>query len=137
MEDEALWGRFLAAELPHAEWTHEAHVRVAYLHVRRYTLDEAHLRMRAGIVRLNASHGLIESPERGYHETITRAWLALVAALPAEHGEDSRSVVTRHASRLTRDALLRHYSRERLLSLAARARFLEPDREPLPEPPAA
>ena len=127
--------RFNGARLTHEEWTHEAHLRVAHLHLQRYVFDEAHLRMRAGIVRLNASHGLVESATRGYHETMTRAWLALVAALPPAVGDaDSRGVVSAHAARLTRDAPLQHYSKDRLLSLEARARFVEPDLAAFPAP---
>ena len=35
--------------------------------------------MRAGILRLNAAHGTPNSDTRGYHETITRAYLVLLA----------------------------------------------------------
>lgn len=131
MTDDALWIAFHERTLPHAEWTHAAHLRIAWLHLARYSLDEAHLRMRAGIIRLNAAHGLVESPERGYHETLTRVWLALVAAARArDPGADSASFLASHA--LGRDAPLRHYTRERLFSLPARAMFVPPDVEPLP-----
>jgi hypothetical protein len=105
---------------------------MAWLHLERYALDEAHLRMRAGIVRLNAAHGLVESPARGYHETLTRVWLVLVAeARRLARAADSRAFVADHP--LDRDAPLRFYSRERLFSLAARSMFVAPDRAPLPE----
>jgi len=38
----------------------------------------------------------------------------------------------RHAASLGKDAPLRHYTRERLLSPLARARFVDPDLLPLP-----
>lgn len=132
LADEALWTAFHARTLSHARWTHTAHLRMAWLHLERYALDEAHLRMRAGIVRLNAAHGLVESPARGYHETLTRVWLVLVAeARRLARAADSRAFVADHA--LDRDAPLRFYSRERLFSLAARSMFVAPDRAPLPE----
>lgn len=118
IDDDALWTAFHERTLPAAEWTHAAHVRIAAMHLARYGLDEAHLLMRVGIIRLNAAHGLVETPQRGYHETLTRVWLVLVAAARGEHIE--------------RDAPLRYYSRERLFSLAARTRFIEPDLAPLP-----
>lgn len=115
-DDEVLWRAFHDRTLPAAQWTHAAHLRIAAMHLARYSLDEAHLLMRVGIIRLNAAHGLVETATRGYHETLTRVWLLLVAA--------------GHA--VERDVPLRYYSRERLFSLAARATFIEPDLAPLP-----
>lgn len=43
MTDELLWEQFHAATLPKAEWTHAAHLRMAWLFLRRYAVDEAHL----------------------------------------------------------------------------------------------
>lgn len=136
MDDDELWRRFSAQELTHAEWNHEAHVRTAYLHVARWPLDEAHLRMRAGIIRLNQRHGLVESPERGYFETLTRVWLVLVGAaakqcVPQPSG--SLDLLERRPELRDRDLPLAHYSRERLLSTQARAIFVAPDRAPLPD----
>jgi hypothetical protein len=133
MNDEALWTGFHDRSLTHAEWTHQAHLRIAWLHLERWDIDEAHLRMRVGIVRLNAVHGTEESPKRGYHETLTRVWFAIVAALRGvERCRDSLDFVTKHAARLDRNAPLRHYSSERLFSPHARAVYLPPDLQPLP-----
>ncbi len=131
--DLALWTAFSAATLPEAEWTHEAHLRVAWMHLGRHALDEAHLLMRVGIIRLNAAQGLVETPARGYHETLTRVWLLLVAAAMRDTPalEDSIAFLQIHTARLHKDAPLRHYSRVRLLSVEARARFVEPDQAPL------
>jgi hypothetical protein len=140
MDDAELWDLFQRAALPAAAWTHEAHLRIAWMHLRRHALDEAHLLMRVGIIRLNAFHALVETPSRGYHETITRTWLRLVAAAmrapPAGQGPrqtteadaaDSRAFLAAHGDRLGKDAPMRHYSRERLLSVEARAVFVPPD----------
>jgi hypothetical protein len=131
LDDDALWTAFHDRTLPAARWTHVAHVRVAWMHLARYDLDEAHLRMRAGIVCLNAAHGLVETAARGYHETITRVWLILVAAARTrDPGTDSRGFLAAHE--LARDTPLRYYSRERLFSVAARASFVAPDLVELP-----
>ena len=130
--DEALWATFHDRTLAHAEWNHTAHLRIAWLHLERQGLDAAHVLMRVGIIRLNAAHGLVETPERGYHETLTRVWLVLVAdARRRDRGADSHAFVAAHTHALGRDAPLRHYSRDRLFSLAARARFEPPDLAPL------
>lgn len=133
MNDEALWSAFQERSLPAAQWRHREHLRIAWMHVSRWSLDEAHLRMRAGIIRLNAAHGLEETPSRGYHETLTRVWLALVGAARAKYaGADSEDFLSRYGDSLERSAPLRHYSRDRLFSPAARSIFVPPDLEPLP-----
>ena len=134
MDDETLFAAFAARTLPAAEWTHQAHLRIAWMHLARYPdLDEAHLRVRIGIVRLNTAHGLEETPTRGYHETLTRVWLSLVAAARVvEACGDSRSFLARHVGAFDRAAPLAHYSRERIMSVRARSVFVEPDLAPLP-----
>ena len=134
LDDDTLWREFHAATLPKELWTHAAHLRMAWLHLRRHALDEAHLLLRAGIIKLNASHGLVESATHGYHETMTCVWLALVAAALQQSPAltDSRDFLATHAAHLAKDAPLRYYSRERLFSIAARARFVSPDLAPLP-----
>jgi hypothetical protein len=132
LDDEALWRGFHDGTLRQDQWTHAAHLRVAWLHVARYELDEAHLRMRIGIIRLNAAHGLVETPARGYHETLTRVWLVLVRALSRRTpSADSASFLSTPG--LEREAPLRYYTRERLFSIAARSLFLSPDVAELPE----
>lgn len=134
MDDPELWRRFSAQDLSHAEWNHRAHVRTAWLHVARYEIDDAHLRMRAGIIRLNHRHGLVESVERGYFETLTRVWLHLVRDAGRRCGAaSSLDLLERCPEILDRTLPLRHYSKERLMSARARAVFVEPDLEPLPE----
>ena len=89
--------------------------------------------MRVGIIRLNAFHGLVETTSRGYHETLTRVWLALVAKLRATSTETtSDAFVDAFAGSLSRDAVLSHYSRDRLMSVRARSIYVEPDLAPLP-----
>jgi hypothetical protein len=132
VHDDDLWRAFHDGTLPAAQWTHTAHLRIAWLHLARHDLDEAHLRMRVGIIRLNAAHGLVETAQRGYHETLTRVWLVVVAAARRRApGPDSTALLDRPG--LDREAPLAHYSRERLFSVAARARFVPPDLTELPD----
>ena len=130
LQDEELWRAFHGATLPAAQWTHAAHLRIAWLHLARHEIDEAHLRMRVGIIRLNAAHGLVETAERGYHETLTRVWLVLVAAARRRAAGPSTHLLAQPG--LDRDAPLAYYSRARLFSVAARARFVPPDLAELP-----
>lgn len=134
MDDEGLWAAFAASTLMHEQWTHESHVRVAFLFLQRFDLDEAHLRLRAGIIRLNERHGLVESSARGYFETLTRAWLVLVAESRARSGaQTSAELLARCPELLDRSLTLRYYSRELLRSVRARAIFVTPDLAQLPD----
>lgn len=133
MNDAELWELFSGAALPADAWTHETHVRVAWLHLERWPLNEAHVMMRVGIIRLNAFHGLKETPERGYHETLTRTWLAIVSASRgAAPVADSRAFLERTPELLDRGMVRRFYTRDRIMGVEARARFVEPDVAPLP-----
>jgi hypothetical protein len=133
MDDEALFAAFAASALAASEWTHEAHVRTAFLFASRFDLDEAHLRLRAGIIRLNERHGLVETGARGYFETLTRCWLLLVDDARRRSGAmSSRAMLQACPELMDRMLPMRHYTRERLMSVRARAVFVEPDLEPLP-----
>ena len=74
-----LAARFEACAIPAAEWTHEAHLIVGLWHVDRYGADEALVRLRSGIRGLNESQGGVNSATDGYHETITAAYVQLLA----------------------------------------------------------
>jgi hypothetical protein len=133
MDDEVLWAAFRDRSLPATQWTHREHLRIAWMHLAHWSLDEAHSRMRVGIIRLNTAHGLEETMTRGYHETLTRVWLVLVGAARAENrAPDSAVFLSRNADRLGKDVPLRHYRREHLFSPTARSIFVPPDLEPLP-----
>ena len=131
---ESLVGRFLDCTLPKGEWTHQAHLTVGAWHVDRYGPAEALARLRDGIRALNDSHGTINSATSGYHETITRAYVRVIASVL---GASSLPLDERVARLLSgwageRDALLRYYSRDRLMSPHARAEWVEPDLAALP-----
>lgn len=134
MDDQTLWEAFVGCTLTSDQWTHEAHVRTAFLHAQRYALDEAHLRLRAGIIRLNERHGLVETSTRGYFETLTRVWLVLVAdARARSRATNSRELLERCPELQDRALPTRFYSKELLTSVRARAVFVTPDRSPLPD----
>src|SRR5262249_41024195 len=117
--------------LPREEWTHEAHLVVALDIARRHRPQEGATRLRASIKRLNAAHGTPETETRGYHETITLAWFHLVRHF-LEVFDAARSLAALVERLASKNALFEHYSRERLLSREARARWVAPDLRPLP-----
>ncbi|MCA9053278.1 MAG: hypothetical protein KDA75_05540 [Planctomycetaceae bacterium] len=137
ISDDDIWVRFHSGDLTAEEWTHRAHVRIAYLHVRRDSFDTALARVRSGIQNLNQRHGVPEALDRGYHETITQAFLRLIAVAAAESpANDSSEFCDQHPELMTKQTLLRHYSRERILSAEAKRMFVPPDLQHLPELPA-
>jgi hypothetical protein len=87
MDDSELVRQFEARTLPFAQWTHRAHVRVAFSYLRAHSFDEALLRMRTGVKAYNAANKVPESPTSGYNETTTHAFLHLIAATIAAYGD--------------------------------------------------
>ena len=134
-ELEGLVTRFRDRTLPKPEWTHEAHLAVGAWHLHRLG-PEAMDAVREGILRLNEAHGTANTDDGGYHETITRAYLVLIAAHraglreAATSGELARSVLAGPLA--ARDVLHTYYTRDRLMSTPARRAWLEPDLRPLP-----
>jgi hypothetical protein len=122
--------RFWDGSLAPADFDHQRHLLLALDSVRRLGPADALAELRSGLQALAARAG---RPE-GYHETRTQAWLAMVAALSRRHAHEP---LPRLCERLVDDLgdahlLLRHYSQARLDSPEARARFVPPDRAPLP-----
>lgn len=112
-----------------------AHLAVGLWHVDRYSKQEALDRLRGGIRKLNDSHGTINSASSGYHETITRAYVLLLAEFNERWAE--RMPLAGRVTRLVKselarkDALLNFYSHAALMSGKARAEWLEPDIVPI------
>jgi hypothetical protein len=126
---------FESSTMPHERWTHRAHLTVATWYVMWYGPDAALDHVRDGIVRLNAAHGVAQTPTRGYHETITRLYVRVVAdavrraGLRGSLAELVNGVVDECADRNLPYA---YYSRERLASWEARTGWIEPDLAALP-----
>ena len=135
LEMPRLVAAFEQGAVPQAEWTHRAHLLVGLWYASRLPEAAALGAMRAGILRLNAAHGVPTTPTRGYHETITRAYLRVIARFVEE--DEGLDGWGGRAERLLaccgeEDYLLRHYTRDRLLSSEARFGWVEPDLRPLP-----
>lgn len=127
--------RFVACRIPKGEWTHLAHLAIGMWHVHKYGTDEALTRLRNGIRRLNDSHGTLNTETSGYHETVTRAYVQLLAqyldTCPLAMPLAERVSLLIASPLADKAALLEFYSRERLMSPQARANWVEPDIMPL------
>lgn len=129
MSDDEFLAAFEACTIPKADWTHEAHVRMAWLYLSRLPFADALQKVRTGIQRYNRSLG----NTTGYHDTITVAFVRVIAHR-MQDGEGYTAFRERHPDVLDRKlpALLRYYTEARLKSAEATERFVDPDREPLP-----
>ena len=128
--------RFLARSLPKEEWTHEAHLATTtWLLLRRPEIDLDE-RLPDLIRSYNESVGGVNNDTQGYHDTITRAFLAGVRLFLSE--ADLKAPLHELVNELLlspmgrREWPLRFYSRDRLLSVEARRAFVEPDVAALP-----
>jgi hypothetical protein len=117
----------LAATLPQEAWTHTAHVSAGWALVRRLGRSAALVAMREAIPRLNESHGVENTDDDGYHETLTMFFVGAIAAR-VDRGLDAAATL----AALDRTAPLQYWSRELLFSPAARRGWVPPDLEPLP-----
>ena len=126
--------RFVASmedcSYPKEQFKHGDHIRLAWIYLRRYGLQQSEQRIATTIRRFAISLG----HEEKFHQTITLAWLLLVNAAYAATPEIASfdEFLANHAWLLSRGALAPFYSQNCLSSGAARHGWVEPDRRTLP-----
>jgi len=125
---------FEAAELPRVRWTHRGHLVAGFWYLSLHAAADALGVVRRRIRRHNESVGTANTDSSGYHETITRLYLAGIAAhrarrraLPFEQSLQDLLASPLAESRWP----LTFYSSERLFSVAARRDWVEPDLQSL------
>jgi len=114
--------------LPKRDWTHAAHVAIAAYHVIDYR-GTALERVRNGIIRYNEATGVANTATSGYHETLTRFWLGIVAKLLEEFGdsfEGAQHAVAELGDK--RDLFKAYYSFDVVAHFGARKIWIAPDR---------
>ena len=136
-DDASFLRRFEDCTLPFAEWTHRAHVRVAYIYLCQEPFDAALERMRTGVRRYNAANNVPEGPTSGYNETTTVAFFHLIAAVRSAYAnthpvDSSDAFCDMHPQLMTKHALRLFYSPQRRTDPRAKTEFVEPDLSPLP-----
>lgn len=135
MTDDEFLAAFRARTLPRPEWTHTAHLRMAFLVLmeKERNYPGALACIRDGIRAYNTARG---NPH-GYHETVTVAFVCLMhdrLRRDPVSGVNFAAFRAAHGDLFHADVLLDYYTRERLYSEEARAKFLPADYRPLPEP---
>lgn len=108
---------------------HRQHVQLTWLAVRRYGVEEAIAVVSDGIRETARYAG---APQK-YNATVSRAWVLAVGYHAAEHPvDDFGTFAQANSALLDKRLLTRFYSPAVLASSAARAGWVEPDREPFP-----
>jgi flavin reductase len=114
------------------DFPHKAHIRMAWLYVTRLGPEAAIDRAAGGIRELAKANG---QPTL-YHDTLTRAWVYLVADAVTRSPSDSfEEFLARNPRLLDTRLLLEYYSPDVLSSAQARATWIAPDLAPIPGAP--
>ena len=123
--------QFEDCTLPPAYFDHAGHLRLAWLYLRDYPLEQAVARVTGGIAAYANSQGAADK----FRHTLTEAIVRIMAH--RQHLQPARSLEDFLAANpdLVEDILGvvgQHYSPQRLASQAARTGFVSPDLAPLP-----
>lgn len=117
---------FEAGTLPERDFTHAAHVRAAWWYLRQAPFTEALARFTRALRAFAHRHGA----DAKYHETITVAWMAVIAdRLDQTPDLPWSAFAERHADLLASrpSVLSRYYDDETLASDRARRVFVLPE----------
>lgn len=131
LSDREFRAAFEAGAYAPADFSHRAHVRLAYVYLAESDGAQALERYRAALIGFLSHHGI---PATKYHETLTRAWLLGVHHFMHRSPEASSSddFIARNPALLDSKIMLTHYSADLLFSPQARADFVEPNLDPIP-----
>jgi hypothetical protein len=132
MPDDAFLATFQRGEFAGDAFPHRAHLRMAWLYVTALGSERAVQHVAAGIRNLAQHNG---RPAL-YHDTLTRAWVYVVATTVAHHPSATfPEFIAHNPQLLDKQLLLRHYSPDVLFSARARAAWIAPDLRPIPGAP--
>jgi len=124
LSDDDFLAAFTDCVLPPSLFRHGDHLRFAWLLLHRKPFDEALTLVRQGIQRFAAHHGASHI----YHETLTTAWVKLLAT----HQEATfEEFIVSNEHRLKRELLYRFWTPEVLDSEAAKSGWVPPDKKAL------
>lgn len=124
---------FEAGSLPKAAWTHAAHVAVGANYVALHGEPLALEMMRQRVCAYNEAVGTVNSATSGYHETLTRFWIAVLARLHYEEKAASHLAFVQHAVTLyggRRDLHRQFYHFDVVKHSEARQAWVAPDHWP-------
>ena len=124
---------FEEGTLSRSQWSHRTHLAVAFWYLSHLEEPEARLRICQGIRHYKNCQGIPNTPESGYHETLTLFWIRAVKRFLEVAGAGHSKVelfnllIERYGNR--KDLWRDHYSFDLLKSAEARRTWVEPDRK--------
>jgi hypothetical protein len=122
--NQSLLKAFLGGKIDARDFRHADHVRVGFELLCRHTFPDALAAYSAALKDITTRAG---NPD-AYHETITVAFLSLIAEHHASAGyADFEAFIADNPHLLNKSILERWYKKERLLSDIARRTFVMPD----------
>ena len=131
ISDREFRAAFEAGAFAPADFSHRAHVRLAYVYLAESDVSMALERMRAALLTFLSHHDI---PASKYHATLTRAWILAVDHFmhrsPVATSADD--FIDRNPPLLDSKIMLTHYSADLLFSDLARTQFVEPNLDPIP-----
>src|SRR5437762_2066332 len=134
MSDDSFIEQFENCTLPFDQWHHRAHVKLAYLYAVRFGPETAARKLRDGIRAYNAANDVPDTPTRGYHETMTMAWLHVINTTMQVYGQKPTAdeFFDFHPQLGHKKILRLFYSPKLFMSPRAKREFVEPDLTRLP-----
>lgn len=131
LDDDVFLERFARRDLGPEHFDHRGHLRLAWLHLARFSQEEACLRVCEGIRALAAEFG---APEK-FNYTLTEALMRIMASRMEAGDVEDFDAFLRANPDLLDDCiglLAQYYSDELLHSAAAKQTWQTPDRLSLP-----
>ncbi len=125
LSDDEFLTAFDSCRLMNSEFRYADHLRLAWLHLHGETLETALFRVRTGIQTFATHHGAAHL----YHETITTAWVRLLAT---HHEKSFDEFLKENEHQLSLNLLHRFWTPDLLAGQEARTRWVPPDRRDLP-----
>ena len=116
--------------LDKSKWTHEAHLVAGIWHIMNYSFNDALCRLKSAIISYNITVGAENTGTNGYHETITIFWLLWIRKFIDSHlhlayKEMCDAFLASDFN--NKNAPFDFYTKDKLLSMKARAMYVEPD----------
>ena len=127
MKDEEFLEQFENCTLAKEEFKHRNHLRLAWIYLAKFPLEQARLKITQGIVRYATSLGAAQI----YNETLTFFWIYQVYQAMDGKTLSFDAFIAEHSYLLDKNLPSQYYSAERLESESARKQWLEPDLKPL------
>lgn len=123
---------FEDTSLPFEEWTHEAHLRMAWNYITQYSPAEATNLIKLGINKLNEKNSA--KIKHGYSETVTMFYIHVItkAVLSMPSGHTFEEFLLCHQYLTDKSYLYKYYSPQLLNTANSKNQFCEPDIGVLP-----